>query len=1354
MDERICPNCQSKVKQEAQYCTNCGYDLSAAPAKSETETNAGGITCPQCHKVHSKPIQYCDACGYPLPQKIATPLEEIDCSKDSQPVPLVEKTPPKKLRESIINKTAGKKYPIKKIFVFTIFFIGILAIGYLVYKTIGKRPDQPALFDSCTPIKPDDSYTLANTSDLSGDLKRDSYFEAGQEYKIADQSIFVIPAGRTLIIEPGARVRFGKDARMLVKGTLLACGQTNRRILFTADSTTGTTGFWQGIEFSEADTDSILGHVTIEYAGGNNHSPLWIENVNLKLQDVKFDNNAWYAISIDPNSYPLVRETIKIDNSPQGWEVRAGNLAKSIDWKSDTVYVINGVLEIQENARLTLDEGTILRFLPSSGLVIKGEFETEGTQQNPNVFTSIYDSDDETLPDPSLGDWYGVRIVGSNARPVMNFVEIRYAGQQANPSGCLVFNEASGSFDNLLISHCGSYSISMDVLSNPEFTNLFLDQSAIAQELELRGGELKGIVNGAIPKIIASSPDRDLLPVVTGWIGIGKEAKLTIEPGSVVLFSNGRNSGLWVEGELSAPGTGEEPIVLTSWRDSNYSPNNEPTAGDWGGIYMKNSTPDTVLSNVEIRFAGVERACVYLDNASPQFRELTISDCAVPPISSDINSQPIVFNLNIEDNLYANQWLIRESETNGRLNLVWDKISSTNNTPIIRIIDGKVTIAPDARIEFKPGLILKFTQSGGLNILGTFSALGEQNSPIILTSWRDPVGGGKEKGARAGDWQGIWFNGQESQKELRYIQISYGGQSDKRISCLSMTNSKPDLDEITISACGYYPVASDLQSQPTITNMTLSENYPSDDWNIYESRLSQGQQVRWNPIYTKDLILIPRRVTGWITVDAGAKLTIGEENVVKFDQRVGIYSSGILESLGTENNPVILTSWRDPEFSREGNVQAGDWPGIILQDSNQDTIFLNTQIRYAGGESRIRGALVLESASPVVRNVQIFDSGWYPISSDLNSNPSFESIQLSTNQPGNAIEIRQSTLSSSGEYPWYPIFDVDQNPIPRIVTGKLLISKGSALQLEPGTVVKFTEAGLIEITGGFTSTGAVLTSAADPDYAPVISMNNPAWEGIRALHSEGIQIINVTDTIINQAQVGLWVENLSIDINNSSIQNCTQAAISADLFSDLHTTNLNFVNNSINGVLIRGEALNEGVIHWQQIDEKSDQIVRVFISSFTIGSQASLILEPGVIIKFSDGTGMVVDGELRTGTSPQGEENSNNHSLVILTAISDDEFGGDTENKQGSGVRGAWLGLDINPNNTNAKIEFTNTKIRFAKVGIKVTNLADWIINGLEISESQLYGISCDSLSLFPTSEFIKLINNGEEALGCPTPDR
>lgn len=1345
MDQQICPICKSILRKEARFCSSCGCDLASVTGGIESNNAGENMFCPHCNKKISKSMPYCDSCGYPLQVK----------TDKQQSVKMQSKShwdqPTSKISlKKIFKCLSGKTIPTRKVLVLLSVLIGVSLIALLVSKIIINQTNENVLFDPCTPIKPGDDYALANNYDLSGDLKRDSFFKTGQQYTIPDQSTFIIPSGRTLIIEPGALVRFGKDARLIVRGTLLACGQTNQRILFTADSTTGTPGFWQGIDFIEADKDSILGHVTIEYAGGQNHSPLWLENVDLKIQDVRFDNNAWYGISIDPNTYPLVRDTINIDNGPQGWEVRAGEITKTIHWNNYPDYVVNGMLFVNENSTLTIEEGTVVRFLPSSGLIIKGGLQTIGTEQKKIILTSINDSDDEKLPAPNAGDWYGVWVHGTSAHPIMNFTEIRYA---ANPDscGCLTFTETSGSFTNLQIKDCGSYAISMDVLSNPEFQDLFIDLKDRSRELEVRGGELNGIVNGNIPQIKAVNPDRVLLPVVTGWIGIGKESTLTINKGSTVLFMN---SGMGGEGKISAAGTHEEPIIFTSWRDTEYNQNFEAKSGDWSGLYLKNSLPDTILSNIEIRFAGVDGSCLFLDRASPTISDLTIRKCGHHPISSDINSQPVVSNLDLEDNIYQNQWLFRESVSNGLINLVWDEIPSVNDTSIIRIIEGIITISPDANLELKSGLILKFGQSGGLEIQGGFSALGEQDAPIVLTSWRDPIGGGKESGARAGDWRGVKLLGTEKHKKIRHLQILYGGQSETSSTCLTLADSKPELEDITIAKCGYYPIASDLQSQPKMTHIELLDNYPSNDWVVNESDLPQGRNITWDPIFTDEHILIPRLVTGWLRVEAGSRLSISEGSVVKFSPQTGVYSSGTLEVLGTEKYPVIFTSWRDPEFSQESNVAAGDWSGIILQGSNNETRLQYTQIRYAGGENLTNGALALISASPIISNLKILSSDWFPISADLESYPNIQMIQLIDNQPVNSIEIRQSSLGLSGEYRWSPIFDVDQNQVPRVVTGDLLVNNGSALLIEPDTVVKFSDKGNIQINGGFKSTGAVFTSAADLDYAPVLQMDNPVWGGIKAIRSEGLQVIEFTNTIINQAVVGLWVENLSIDISNTKIKNCTQAAISTDLFSDLNVSHLDLENNSLNGVLIRDELLQEGVVRWRKLGEDNAQIARVLLNNLTVGSQASLILEPGVIVKFSDATGLFVDGELITGSSSQVDSNTITNSEVILTSLADDKYGGNTDNKVGAGIRGAWLGVNVNPNNTDASVELLKTIIQYAKIGLKITNMPEWTIDGLEISDSQLMGISCDAGSLFPSEEFISLINNGNDILGCPTSDR
>jgi hypothetical protein len=1363
MAERICPNCHSIVGPKDHFCTTCGKELSPNLQAPDEVPSELGIKCPQCSKTYPSPIPFCDYCGYPLIKKQnGNSQPDVDRPRDLHPKPIT--APTSKSNPPVLSnmKQFLKKLPLKRIAIFGTIIILLAVAGKLVYPLIPFQPKQPTTNpppEPCVPIKPGDEFDPANQTDLAGNLKRDSYFMSGKDYKIADESTLEIPSGRTLLIEPGARVRFGRNAKLVVKGKLLACGQTNRRILFTADTSTGAPGYWQGIEFQGSDPDSILGHVTIEFGGGeNHHSPVWIDQLDLKLQDIRFDNNAWYAISIDSNSVPLVRDSLKVENGPDGWEVRGGLLIKSRKWNNTQAYVINGILEIQEDAGLDLSAGTVLRFLPSSGLKIRGDFQAAGTAKEPILLTSVSDEISADHPDPTPGDWIGVQILGSKAKPVMDYVNIRYAGQRSDLNSCLWFGEASGSFTNIQINNCASSSflISSDVLSNPVFENLTLEDSDILQELEVRGGEFNQVVKGVIPRIKAKSPDRYLLPVVTSWIRVGKDAALAVEPGTVVLFRGGRNSGIAVEGILKAPGTEADPIVFSSWHDSLYDSNNIADPGDWGGVYLKNNTSVTDIENLELRFAGVEgAACIYLENASPVLKGVSIKNCAVSPISSDINSQPDVADLDLENNLNPNQWSVRESTTSGRMDLVWDAISSKQKAQITRVIEGMVTFGPDTNLTLKPGLVLKFKQAGGLSIQGSFTAQGMNNSPILLTSWRDPAGGGEVSGAQPGDWQGIRLAGNENQKILlQYLNIRYAGKNDSRISCLTLLTSKPVLENITISDCDYYPIGSDIASQPTISNISLLGNLPSDDWAVYESHLQDGQQAIWKPISIKaGQAPIPRIVTGWLNIDPGAKLTVSEGGAVKFLKNVGMACYGTLEILGSDKNPVIFTSWRDPQFSDESGVQAGDWSGIYIQDADAETQFQDTYIRYAGGDARTRGSLVMQSSSPSALRVHITDGAWYPISMDLNSDPHFDSILLENNQPGNVIEVRQSTLDRTGEHTWVPWVDADTHLMPRVVTGKLIVNKNSTLILKTGTVIKFTDTGTLEINGGLSADGTIFTSAGDPDYPPIIQVGNPGWTGITAKQTEGIQIVKLSNaSIIRNAKVGLWVDQLSIDITDTSIENCSEAAISVDPYAVLRINGLNLKNNALNGALVHGNQLANRALRWGKIADNDKQVVRVVRDPFRIAAGATLSLDPGVIIKFSESGKFVVEGKLKTGTSADAIDGTQNMDTVIFTALGDDDAGGDTDNESQTPVRGAWPGLDINPNNTNAGLELINTSIRYANTGLRLTNLPDWVFTDLYIMNSQLFPVSCDALSLFPTG--INLVNNGEDVFACPTADR
>ena len=92
------------------------------------------------------------------------------------------------------------------------------------------------------------------------------------------------------------------------------------------------------------------------------------------------------------------------------------------------VYPVTANLEIAAGARLTIYQGTTLRFNSGTGLTVNGELQILGTG---NVLTS-------SLANPYMGSWNGVTVMASATNVVINGATIEWA------SYGIYFNNASG----------------------------------------------------------------------------------------------------------------------------------------------------------------------------------------------------------------------------------------------------------------------------------------------------------------------------------------------------------------------------------------------------------------------------------------------------------------------------------------------------------------------------------------------------------------------------------------------------------------------------------------------------------------------------------------------------------------------------------------------------------------------------------------------------------------------------------------------------------------------------------------------------------------------------------------------
>lgn len=377
--------------------------------------------CPNCRTPVNPPgLPYCAMCGYPLAGPTALPGEP------SRPVFF-----PQEARVPFTNTIANAvENLVKKIqrplliagglvlaaFAVWFFFLrGQPAGGVSPFSVQGPDP-------ACQPFTAGSSYEEANTNDLEGELRRDSVFLSGEEYTIRENSSLVVPDGVSLLIEPGARIRFGRGAQMIVRGELLACGKANRRIYFTADQKTGQAGHWYGIVFDGASPGSVLGHATFEYAGMRGQPVIYINDVELSLEDLVFDGNASYPVSVTPGSFPQLRPPFTVKSGPEGWEIRSGALEEDLTWDTDQPLVINGRLTIAENVTLTVAAGSRVKFMPDSALEVFGRVSAEGTANRHILITSAND----VSADAANKTWSGIVFKGDTAQADMTYVEYRY----------------------------------------------------------------------------------------------------------------------------------------------------------------------------------------------------------------------------------------------------------------------------------------------------------------------------------------------------------------------------------------------------------------------------------------------------------------------------------------------------------------------------------------------------------------------------------------------------------------------------------------------------------------------------------------------------------------------------------------------------------------------------------------------------------------------------------------------------------------------------------------------------------------------------------------------------------------
>ena len=760
---------------------------------------------------------------------------------------------------------------------------------------------------------------------------------------------------------------------------------------------------------------------------------------------------------------------------------------------------------------------------------------------------------------------------------------------------------------------------------------------------------------------------------VTGTVNVQRGVTLAIEAGVEVAFDEG--ASLESAGALQAAGTAEAPIRFTG---------TSKKPGWWGGLAVTGRSGGlntrSQLAHVVVEYAGAgNRPGLYLEYATVAVSDAVVSGCGGDAVrggqlgTADLSQCSFVNNrgyavLFTDGSVSPTlQDVTGQGNDTDAIGWGYGTLTGGHVWPALAlpyVVTGNLDVAAGASLLIQPGVQIAFTEGTGLSSSGALQAAGTAEVPIRFT------GTGQEPGW----WQGLDIGGRSGLTNtdciFDHVVVEYASAGNR--AALALAYARVPVSHTRISDCGGDAVrggqlgTADLSQCSFVNNrgyaVLFTDGSVSPTLQDVTGQGNDTDAIGWGygtltGGHVWPALALPYVVTGNLDVAAGASLLIQPGVQIAFTEGMGLSSSGALQAAGTAEAPIRFTGTsKKPGWwgglavtGRSGGLNtrsqlahvvveyagAGNRPGLYLEYA---TVAVSDAVVSGCGGNAVRGGQL--GTADLSQCSFVNNRGYAVLFTDGSVSPTLQDV---TGQGNDTDAIGWGYGTLTGGHVWPAL------ALPYVVTGNLDVAAGASLLIQPGVQIAFTEG------TGLSSSGAL--QAAGTAEVPIRftgTGQEPGWW--QGLDIGGRSGLTNTDCIFNHVVVeyagagnraALALAYARVPVSHTRISDCGGNAVRGGQLGTADLSQCSFVNNRGYAVLftdgsvsptlqdVTGQGNDTDAIGWGYGTLTGGHVwpalalPYVVTGNLDVAAGASLLIQPGVQIAFTEGMGLSSSGSLR-----------------------------------------------------------------------------------------------------------------------------